>query len=336
MSLSPSIRARAAATTSASARSVSAPAAPSARRRVARARREGQPRRARPPAPARSLSRSRPGPRARRRASGPLRRTRPARAPEGSTPRSTVTLRTACAIAASTTATTPAALTPARSSAACAASTSRTPMPGSGAPCGDVPEHEVGIGHGRLVTTSPVARRARIGTGRAWPDSKRAPAVDPRDRTAAGADGVDVERRQAHREAADLAGGRGAGHAAGDEAHVGRRAAHVEAHCVGPAVRRARRRPRPARPPRVRTATATAGRSVACASGTSPPADVITRTSGARSRSRPQIGAARRLHVRVDNGGHEALVLAVLGRDLVRRQPRRCLAGRAPRATRSS
>ena len=32
-----------------------------------------------------------------------------------------------------------------------------------------------------------------------------------------------------------------------------------------------------------------------------------------------QVGATRRLHVRVDDGGDEALVLAVLGRDLVRR-----------------
>ena len=38
-------------------------------------------------------------------------------------------------------------------------------MPGQRGALGDVPEHEVGIGHGRLVTASPVARRARIGTG---------------------------------------------------------------------------------------------------------------------------------------------------------------------------
>ena len=62
----------------------------------------------------------------------------------------------------------------------------------------DVPEHEIRIGDGRLAATQAVARGAGIGTGGARPDSQRATGVDVRDRTAAGADGVDVESRQAH------------------------------------------------------------------------------------------------------------------------------------------
>ena len=123
----------------------------------------------------------------------------------GSTPRSTVTARTACSIAASTTATTPAASTPARAErvarrvddrAGRARETSRSIV--------DATEHEVGVGHRRLryrrvrSTPGPGVDPALCG-----PTTSAPPGVDARDRAAARADRVDVERGQPDREPTD-------------------------------------------------------------------------------------------------------------------------------------
>ena len=74
-----------------------------------------------------------------------------------------------------------------------------------------------------------VGRRPRLGAGRLGPDLERAALVDARDRAAAGTDGVDRQHRQLQHAAGD---GRLVGERhlpAGDERHVGRGAAHVEA-----------------------------------------------------------------------------------------------------------
>ncbi len=113
-------------------------------------------------------------------------------------------------------------------------------------------EQEVRVGHGRLDAAAPVARGTGVGARAARPDAQRPARIAPRDRPAARADRVDVDHRQRERAPADLAPGRLAHGAALDDADVARRAAHVEAHEVGPAAvaRDERRRGRAARRPR--------------------------------------------------------------------------------------
>ena len=97
---------------------------------------------------------------------------------------------------------------------------------------GQVAEHEVRVGDGRLGAAAPVARGAGIGARRPGPDAERPAGVPPRDRAAAGADGVDREHRQRQRTARDLAARLLLHAAAVDHAHVARRPAHVEAQGV--------------------------------------------------------------------------------------------------------
>ncbi len=92
-------------------------------------------------------------------------------------------------------------------------------------------EHEVGVGDRGLLAAAAVAGRAGLGARALRPDAQRPAAVDPRDRAAAGADRVDVDHRQAHRQAGDgaLHGEVGLAAALGEEERVAARAAHVEA-----------------------------------------------------------------------------------------------------------
>jgi hypothetical protein len=62
----------------------------------------------------------------------------------------------------------------------------------------------------------------------ASPDPERAAGVAPHERSAARAHGVEIDRRQAHGETAHDALARARRLAARDEAHVGRRPAHVQ------------------------------------------------------------------------------------------------------------
>ena len=57
------------------------------------------------------------------------------------------------------------------------------------------PEHEVGVGDGRLGAAAAVAGRARLRAGALRPDLQQPVAVEPGDRAAAGADRIDVERQ---------------------------------------------------------------------------------------------------------------------------------------------
>ena len=82
--------------------------------------------------------------------------------------------------------------------------------PPSSAPSAEVAEEQVGVGHRRLLAAAAVGGRARVGARRARPDAQRAARVGPRDRAAAGADGVDVDHRQLDRHAGDHGLGRGA------------------------------------------------------------------------------------------------------------------------------
>src|SRR5574337_1611446 len=61
------------------------------------------------------------------------------------------------------------------------------------------PEHHLGVGHRRLRAAAVVAGWARIGAGRARADIESARLVDIGDRTAAGANGNEVEDRKSTR-----------------------------------------------------------------------------------------------------------------------------------------
>ena len=105
-----------------------------------------------------------------------------------------------------------------------------------------VAEQEVGVGHGRLGASAPVAGRAGRGAGGMRADAEQAHLVDPGDGAAAGADLDHVDHRRLDRQAGALLeamhpgrlhlGGDG-GLAAFDQAGFGRGAAHVEADHVG-------------------------------------------------------------------------------------------------------
>ena len=73
------------------------------------------------------------------------------------------------------------------------------PHAGEGLVDGDAAEDEVGVGDRGLGAAEAVAGRAGHGTGRARPDGQGTARVEAGQRAAAGADGVDVEGRQADR-----------------------------------------------------------------------------------------------------------------------------------------
>ena len=100
---------------------------------------------------------------------------------------------------------------------------------------GNAAEHQIGVGDGRLVAAVRVAHRSGLGAGAARSDLEMALAGDPGDRAAAGADGLDVDHRNAHREGADRAAVGDVRLAAFDQAEIGRGAAGVERHDVGKA-----------------------------------------------------------------------------------------------------
>ena len=66
------------------------------------------------------------------------------------------------------------------------------------------PAHDVCIGEGRLGPATAVAGRPRIGAGRARADAQHAAFIDPDDRSAAGADRIDIEQGNADRQAVEL------------------------------------------------------------------------------------------------------------------------------------
>jgi hypothetical protein len=91
-----------------------------------------------------------------------------------------------------------------------------------------IAEDQVRVAHGGLGAAQAVASRAGNGAGAPRPDLERAGGVDPGDRAAARADRLDGDRGEPDRIVAELSLARGLGHAVGDEAHVGGRAAHIE------------------------------------------------------------------------------------------------------------
>ena len=101
----------------------------------------------------------------------------------------------------------------------------------------EIAEHQIGIGHGRLVAALAVAGRPRIGAGAVRPDLEQPERVDPGDAAAAGADLDHLDHRHLDRQAAalleavhavDLEVRRDQGLAVLDQAGLGGGAAHVE------------------------------------------------------------------------------------------------------------
>ena len=99
---------------------------------------------------------------------------------------------------------------------------------------GQAAEREVGVGHRGLRAAAAVASRPGIGAGAARADLHQPVPVEPGDRAAPGADGVDIHHRLAHREAGDLPVEADPGVVVADQRDVGARAAHVEGDDVRP------------------------------------------------------------------------------------------------------
>ena len=100
------------------------------------------------------------------------------------------------------------------------------------------PEHELRIGDGRLLAAEAIGGRTGPRAGALWADMQQARIVDPGDRAAARADGVDLDRRRGEVIAVDreLVGDRHL--AAGHHHHVAARAADLHRDQVGRLARR--------------------------------------------------------------------------------------------------
>ena len=96
-------------------------------------------------------------------------------------------------------------------------------------------QHQIGIGDGRLVAAVRITHRPGLGAGAARADLEMAFAADPGDRAAAGADGLDVDHRDAHRERPDRSAIGDMRLAAFDQAEIGRGAAGIQRHQIGKA-----------------------------------------------------------------------------------------------------
>ncbi len=232
------------------------------------------------------------------------------------------------------------------------------------------PRCEVGVGDGGPVAAAAVARRAGIGARRLGADLEQAQLVETGEAATTGADLDEVDRRHGHREPGALLEAVDAGDlervgqlrlAAGDEAGLGGRAAHVEAEqsidaeALGePAARRGRRRPGPTRPGGSATRAASSA-------ATTPPLDSIISTEPPKpsaashfcssSRYGPMTGIVAALHAVVIMRGYsricgemslgdahrhtERLAQVIGDRALVGRVGVRVDAGRSPTASTS-
>ena len=133
---------------------------------------------------------------------------------------------------------------------------------------------------------------------------------------------MDIDHRDADREAGDLAPFRPLAAATGDQAHVRRRAAHVEGdHVLEPARDATRSAPiTPAAGPETRITTGCAAASSMVAT---PPEERITQRLGKTGRDdiateRLKVARDDGPEVGVGDGRRGAFVLTELGRDLVR------------------
>ena len=196
--------------------------------------------------------------------------------------------------------------------------------------CAQPPQHQVGVGHGRLAASRSVARRARPGARRPRPDAQRAAGVDPADAAAAGAYRVDVQHRHADRQAAHLGVAGERDRTAMYHADVEAGAAHVRGDQVagtrcragdGGAGHEAAGRARHHRLHRAAAGGARRHHAAARLHDEQRRSDVVFAQPLFQS---PQVVRDHRLHKGVHGTGAEALVLALLAHQLVR-QAHRCI-----------
>ena len=183
------------------------------------------------------------------------------------------------------------------------------------------PEHQVGVGDGRLVAAAAVAGRTGIGAGALRADLEQPERVDMGDAAAAGADLDHVDRRDGDRQpaafleavaAVDLEQPGDQRLAVLDQAGLGGGAAHVEGHQPVEAERLAHSGRRRARPRPVRSRSCAPGCVPAVSAPTTPPE--LSMISGALGKPSPreplaqpsQIGLRDRHRVGVDAGGRGA------------------------------
>ena len=252
----------------------------------------------------------------------------------GSTPRSTVITRSARTISALATRTMPSAHSRASSpSASASRSTARVRGVGVERDAAgqrrvgvEVAEHEVGVGHRRLGAAAAVAGGAGLGARASAarraarrPASRQAIEPPPAPTVWMSTIGSASGRPPTSRAAVSRT------RAALDDAHVARRAAHVEAQQVGLAAALGRAAPRrPRRRPGRRARSARRGRRRPRASA-SPPLDCMIGGSGRPGLARrveqaAQVARQQRRERGVDLGRRGALVLAERADDLVRQR----------------
>jgi len=94
------------------------------------------------------------------------------------------------------------------------------------------PQHEIGVGDGRLGAAVRITHRPGFGAGAARADLEMAFAGNPGDRAAAGADGFDVDHRDPDRKRADRSAIGDLRLAAFDQAQIGRGAAGIQRHQI--------------------------------------------------------------------------------------------------------
>ena len=179
--------------------------------------------------------------RARPRAAGPAPPNGSSTSPRGSIPRSIVTRRSAASISASATRTMPSAQSraarararpPDAATTRSAASRRRRTPPARGESSSSRPSSRFASVTVGCSPAEPVTGRTRDRAGRGRAHPQRPARIAPGDRAAAGADGLDVERRQRQRPACDQAFGGLADVPVGDQAHVTGGAPHVQAQHV--------------------------------------------------------------------------------------------------------
>src|SRR3984893_5569104 len=95
------------------------------------------------------------------------------------------------------------------------------------APWRETPQHKVGVGHGCLSASGPIAGWPGTGSGTARPDIENAPGIHPGNAAAARADTVNVDLRCSDRISLDEMIGADGRIEVVNQAHVGAGSAHV-------------------------------------------------------------------------------------------------------------
>ena len=135
----------------------------------------------------------------------------------------------------------------------------------------DDAQHHVGVGHRGKRAAAAVADGPGLGAGAFGPDAQQS-TLDARDRSAAGADGADVDHRRVEVVAAGLMLGRNERLAVDDDRDVEAGAAHIGGDDIAMSRGPWRDCSEPSTPPVGPLATSSTGRRAASSAGMTPPA----------------------------------------------------------------